>query len=454
TQLNKSQGVFFYKMKLTVGLSLLLVGVNNRQSADAFSPSAAARSTTVRRSTTARAFSPMMDHSTIADLPHQIQSLQDAFSSMTLADLDADALSNAASAAVQAVDPEVADAAAKSSNGWFGFLVGPTMAFLELLHSGLVAVGIKSDSWGVSIIALTVIIKLLTFPLTKAQLESTNKMQDIQAKYQSNPEVMNQKISEIYQSNNVNPLAGCIPSLVQIPVFVGLYRAVLDLAQENKLDEPFLWLPSLEGPVYGADPTKGSAWLFDGWVNGAPSLGWEDTIGFLILPVFLVISQFVSMELMSPKEQKAQQPAFLKVLPLMIGWFSLNVPSALCIYWVTNNIITTATSILIRNNLKMEPVSAGGGASSAAAPPPPSASVFAPPPIREKPEGFGSSSMDAPPSVDGVTPITSSGGGGGSTIVDAEIEVEASSSSSEGMSAPSEAPKKQRGKKKKKRRKN
>ncbi|KAL3906958.1 MAG: hypothetical protein SGILL_009068 [Bacillariaceae sp.] len=269
-------------------------------------------------------------------------------------------------------------------------------------------------------------------------------IKELQAKYQSNPEVMNQKISEIYQTNNVNPLAGCIPSLVQIPVFVGLYRAVLDLAQDNKLDESFLWLPSLEGPVYGADPTKGSAWLFDGWVNGVPSLGWDDTIAFLILPVFLVISQFLSMELMSTPEQKDSQPAFLKVLPLMIGWFSLNVPSALCVYWVTNNIITTASSVIIRNSLKMDPMPTGG--STAAAPPPPSASVFAPPPIREKPAGFGGSA-DSAPSVDGVTPITSSSS---STIVDAEIEVEADGS--EESAAPG-APKKQRGKKKKKRRK-
>jgi YidC/Oxa1 family membrane protein insertase len=229
-------------------------------------------------------------------------------------------------------------------------------------------------------------------------------IKEIQAKYQSNPEVMNQKIAEVYQTNQVNPLAGCIPSLVQIPVFVGLYRAVLDLAQDNKLDEPFLWLPSLEGPIYGADPTKGSAWLFEGWNNGVPSLGWEDTIAFLVLPIFLIISQYLSMEIMTPKEQKAQQPAFLKVLPLMIGWFSLNVPSALCVYWVTNNIITTASSVIIRNNLKMEPVSAGG---STAAPPAPSSSVFAPPPLREKPEGFGNPSSAPAPSADGVTPITS-----------------------------------------------
>ena len=116
---------------------------------------------------------------------------------------------------------------------------------------------------------------------------------------------MNQKIAELYQTNDVNPLAGCLPTLVQLPVFVGLYRAVLDLANENALDESFLWLPSLEGPTYGADPSP--AWLFDNWINGSPSLGWQDTTAFLILPVFLVLSQFLSMEIMTPKEQKMRQ---------------------------------------------------------------------------------------------------------------------------------------------------
>jgi YidC/Oxa1 family membrane protein insertase len=226
-------------------------------------------------------------------------------------------------------------------------------------------------------------------------------IKDIQARYQSNPEVMNQKIAEVYQTNEVNPLAGCIPSLVQIPVFVGLYRAVLDLANENQLSEPFLWLPSLEGPVYGADPTKGSAWLFDNWVNGAPSLGWDDTIAFLILPVFLVISQYASMQLMTPKDQAAQQPFVLKLLPLMIGWFSLNVPSALCVYWVVNNIVTTATSVLIRNSIKMDPLTVTAGPSVTS----PTTSTFSPPTMRDRPAGFGGSGGMAP-TRDGVRPIT------------------------------------------------
>lgn len=408
---------------------------------------------------TARSFSPI-DVPSLHEIPGQIQSLNDVISTLTIADLDPTGIVDIA----QSVDPtggavgEVAVEAANSSkNGWFGFLTGPTMGFLQLIHTGLMSIGLDSNSWGVSIIILTITIKLLTFPLTKSQLESTQKMQalqptlkEVQAKYQSNPEVMNQKIAELYKTNNVNPLAGCIPSIVQIPVFIGLYRAVLDLANNNQLDESFLWLPSLEGPVYGADPTKGSAWLFDGWVNGVPSLGWEDTTGFLVLPVVLVISQFLSMELMATPETKDSQPAFLKLLPLMIGWFSLNVPSALCVYWVTNNIVTTATSVIIRNGLKMEPVAVGSTATAAAVLPPPSP-VFSPNTIRDKPEGFASGSSSGP-NRDGVTPITSNS----VDVIDAEVVASESIEVDDSVPNTTEPRmKKQRGsKKKKKRRKN
>lgn len=223
---------------------------------------------------------------------------------------------------------------------------------------------------------------------------------------------MNQKISELYQSNDVNPLAGCIPSFIQIPIFIGLYRAVLTLAKDNKLNEPFLFLPSLEGPTYGADPTHGNDWILQGWVDGVPSLGWDQTTAFLILPVFLVISQFISMELMQPKAgpdgTKPDSPFILKFLPLMIGWFSLNVPSALCIYWVANNIITTATTLFIRSQMENAPVAVASAPSA-----PASSSSFAPPPMREKPAGFSAAFEEDPD----ITPITPT------DVIDAEIEV-------------------------------
>lgn len=416
-------------MKVCIRILPLLVAFCTT-GVEAFAPDGTRR--TFGKST-ARSLSPI-DPSSLHELPHHIDSFQNVMSTLSIADMDAAAAAEAT----------------KSNSGGLGFLTGPTIGFLELIHSGLNALGLKSNSWGVSIIVLTLTIKLLTYPLTKTQLESTQKMQtlqptikEIQAKYQSNPEVMNQKIAEIYQSNDVNPLAGCLPVLFQLPVFVGLYRAVLDLANENALDESFLWLPSLEGPIYGADPAKGSAWLFDNWANGAPSLGWEDTIAFLILPVFLVISQFLSVELMTPKEQKEQQPSFLKALPLMIGFFSLNVPSALCIYWVTNNLVTTATSLIIKNGIKMEPVTAGATVETTASVV--NENVFSPPTIREKPAGFANGT--SPSSSSGVTPLTST-----EATVDAEIVTEASNEPLQ--ASESFSPKKKRGKKRKKRRKN
>jgi len=171
-----------------------------------------------------------------------------------------------------AVQPAVDAAADSSGGGWLGFLAGPIEFLLQIIHSLLVTVGMDANAWGVSIIVMTLVIKLVTYPLTKSQLESTNKMQSlqptikgIQAKYASNPEVMNQKIAEVYQTEQVNPLAGCLPAIIQIPVFIGLYRAVLTLAKEDKLNEPFLWLPNLEGPVYDLDPTHGSDWILKGW---------------------------------------------------------------------------------------------------------------------------------------------------------------------------------------------
>ena len=97
-------------------------------------------------------------------------------------------------------------------------------------------------------------------------------------------------IALLYQETEVNPLAGCLPALLQIPVFISLYRSFtnLALAKDSALNEPFLWLPDLTGPVYGERSTN---WLTQGWVDGVPSLGWDHTLAFLSLPIFLVVAQ-------------------------------------------------------------------------------------------------------------------------------------------------------------------
>lgn len=412
----------------------------------AFAPSPGlARPHSSTSSATARSMAVDPSAFAFADMSHQVSALQDAVSSLLVS--DAGLVDAVTSGAVDNVAGATdAAAAAGTDNGWFGFFAGPIEFLLQTIHKALVAVGMPANAWGVSIVAVTVVIKILTYPLTKSQLESTSKMQtlqptikDIQAKYQSNPEVMNQKISEVYQTNEVNPLAGCIPSIVQIPVFIGLYRAILNLAKEDKLEESFLWLPNLEGPTYGADPAHGSDWILKNWVDGVPTLGWDDTAAFLTIPVVLVISQFVSMQLMQPPKVEGgpEQPAILKVLPLMIGWFSLNVPAALGIYWVANNFITTAISMQIRSSISMEPVAPSGGSATGIIDTP-TTSAFTPAPMREKPSGFGDSGMPASSSSD-VTPITP---------IDAEIVDSVTEEVTD--SGESKGPSKKRGKKKKK----
>lgn len=284
-----------------------------------------------------------------------------------------------ADAAILLPDTDTAAAAAAATvaaddGGWFNtIIVKPFEGGITGLHDALQFLGIQ-QAYGPSIIAFTVGIKLLLYPLTKQQIESTTKMQAIapaakvlQDKYRDrDPARLNQELQKLYADNQVNPLAGCLPALAQIPLFIGLYRSLLALAKEDKLTEPFLWLPSLEGPV--ADYTQGITWLKDGWVNGAPPLGWHDTLAYLVLPVLLVISQYISTALLTPKtDDPAQQQsqAILKFLPLMIGWFSLNVPSGLGLYWITNNVVTTATTLIIRNNVDTTLVGAPAGAAVA-----------------------------------------------------------------------------------------
>jgi len=99
----------------------------------------------------------------------------------------------------------------------------------------------------------------------------------------------------------VNPLAGCLPTLVTLPVWIGLYRALSNAADDGLLSEGWFWIPSLAGPtsIAAQKAGAGSAWLFP-LIDGAPPIGWEAAIKYLILPVLLTVSQVVSMRIMSP----------------------------------------------------------------------------------------------------------------------------------------------------------
>ncbi|GKC34621.1 inner membrane protein PPF-1, chloroplastic-like protein, partial [Tanacetum coccineum] len=248
-----------------------------------------------------------------------------------------------------------------------------------VLKDGLSSVHVPY-SYGFAIILLTVLVKLATLPLTKQQVESTLAMQNlqpklkaIQQKYAGNQERIQLETDGFIINSRGHPLAsligrkkegvnafkryqvsqGCLPTLATIPVWIGLYQALSNVANEGLLTEGFFWIPSLGGPTTIAARQSGSgvSWLFP-FVDGHPPLGWSDTAAYLVLPVLLVLSQYVSMEIMKPPQtdDPAQKNTLLvfKFLPLMIGYFSLSVPSGLSIYWFTNNVLSTAQQVWLR----------------------------------------------------------------------------------------------------------
>ncbi|KAE9616619.1 putative membrane insertase OXA1/ALB3/YidC, membrane insertase YidC/Oxa1 [Lupinus albus] len=275
-----------------------------------------------------------------------------------------------ADAAVVAADSATAasgDVTSQKNGGWFGFISEAMEFVLKVLKDGLTAVHVPY-SYGFAIILLTLIVKAATLPLTKQQVESTLAMQNlqpklkaIQARYAGNQERIQLETSRLYSQAGVNPLAGCLPTLATIPVWIGLYQALSNVANEGLLTEGFLWIPSLGGPTSIAARQSGSgiSWLFP-FVDGHPPLGWHDTAAYLVLPVLLVVSQYVSMEIMKPPQtndpNQKNSLLILKFLPLMIGYFSLSVPSGLTIYWFINNVLSTAQQVWLRKLGGAKPV--------------------------------------------------------------------------------------------------
>ncbi|XP_047071422.1 ALBINO3-like protein 1, chloroplastic [Lolium rigidum] len=249
--------------------------------------------------------------------------------------------------------------AAARAGDWLSGITASMETVLKVLKGGLSTLHIPYP-YGFAIILLTVLIKGATFPLTKKQVESALAMRSlqpqvkaIQERYAGDQERIQLETARIYKLSGVDPLAGCLPTLVTIPVWIGLYRALSNVANEGLLNEGFFWIPSLAGPttIAARQSGQGISWLFP-FTDGHPPLGWSDTLAYLVLPALLVISQYVSAQIMQPSQSNdpSQQgaQAALKFLPLLIGYFALSVPSGLSLYWLTNNVLSSAQQVWLQ----------------------------------------------------------------------------------------------------------
>lgn len=143
---------------------------------------------------------------------------------------------------------------AKQDNGWLSPIVDGLDFVLGNIESFYVGLGIP-DSYGWSIVSLTLFVKVVTLPFTKKQVESAMAMQNlkpridvIKERYGEDKDKVQKETSRLYEQAEVNPLAGCAPSILQLPIFFGLFRSLNNVALSGDLDsEGWLWIPSLAG---------------------------------------------------------------------------------------------------------------------------------------------------------------------------------------------------------------
>lgn len=195
--------------------------------------------------------------------------------------------------------------------GWLTILAKPIFWLLEKIH-GLV------NNWGWSIIFLTILIKLAFFPLSAASYKSMARMKVVQPRvmelkerYKGEPQKLNQAMMEMYRKEKINPLGGCFPVLIQIPVFIALY---------------WVLLASVE-------------------MRAAPWLGWIQDLAkpdpYFILPVIMAVSMFIQTKL-NPTPPDPLQAKLMMFMPIAFSVMFFFFPSGLVLYWVVNNILSIA----------------------------------------------------------------------------------------------------------------
>lgn len=208
--------------------------------------------------------------------------------------------------------------------GWFGFIAVPLLHELKLSHT-------VTGNYGVDIILLTIIIKILFIPLTQRSFKSMQAMQKLQPqmakireRFKDTPEQMNKEIMELYRRHKVNPLGGCLPMVLQIPVFIGLYQALLNTV-ELRHAAFFLWINDLSAPDR----------------LGAIQLPFVQHPGVPVLTLLMGVSMFVQ-QWMTPSAADPAQQRVMMIMPLMFTFMFVNFPSGLALYWLVNNLLTIA----------------------------------------------------------------------------------------------------------------
>ena len=217
--------------------------------------------------------------------------------------------------------------------GYFGFISIPFLYVLHFFHR-------FTGSYGLDIILLTFLIKLLMAPLTHKSFVSMKQMQKLQPqmerlkeKYSDDKEKLNKEIMELYRRNGVNPLGGCLPMVLQFPVFIGLYNALSTPIELRHA--PFMWIKDLSRPDWESLP-----FTFGSWHLGIP-----------ILTILMGASMFLQ-QWMTPSAGDPNQRKMMMLMPLMFTFMFVSFPAGLTVYWLVNNLLSIGQQYWINRNVK------------------------------------------------------------------------------------------------------
>jgi YidC/Oxa1 family membrane protein insertase len=204
--------------------------------------------------------------------------------------------------------------------GWTKWLAIVFLAFLKFLHAFVY-------NYGMAIIILSILIKILFWPLGNLSYKSMKEMQKIQPKlnelkekYKNDQAKLGQETMALYRAHKINPLSGCLPLLIQLPVFIGLYNALM-YSIELRHAPFFFWIQDLSAK----DP-------------------------YYITPIVMGLTQFIQQK-MTPAMGDPMQAKIMMLMPLILTIFFLNFPSGLVIYWLINNVLSIGQQFYINKKL-------------------------------------------------------------------------------------------------------
>ena len=217
--------------------------------------------------------------------------------------------------------------------GWFSFISVPLNNVLNWLHDVAFSKMADNWAWGLSIIALTILIRIVIWPLHNKSTRTMKRMsklqpimKDLREKYADDATKLNQETMKLYKEYQINPMGGCLPMFLQIPIFFGYYK-MLQFAVELRGEE-FLWVEDLSMP----DTLYTIELPFS-----LPFMG--DALPINLLPVLMAVTMVLQMK-MTPKTGDKMQQRIFMLMPLMFFFFCYNFASALALYWTTQNIFS------------------------------------------------------------------------------------------------------------------